>query len=356
MSMSWVSAPTSSPRRFDHLAHFYLMPNLPPPAFRYMIFFTIAPLILLWIVIGHRVGMVATQSPYEGAVGALVKIVARSLHRHFALVVSSHGDFETSLFMHRTVRFACLWRWLMHHVATFALRRADVLRAVSNSTATQIGDRAPGKPLVRFAAWTDLEVFEQARRLRSPMVPPIILYAGVLIPRKGIHYLLDAFSIVNTAIPRARLIIVGRKENPRYVDQLRQQATAGGYAESVQFLAETTQQGLAERMTRASVFVLPSVSEGLGRVVLEAMAAGVPVVASAVGGIPDMVRDGETGLLVRPGDVDGMARALTKLMTDPDLAAAIAKRAQRIPKEFHTTESYIKGYKEVMKLAKRICQ
>jgi glycosyltransferase involved in cell wall biosynthesis len=92
---------------------------------------------------------------------------------------------------------------------------------------------------------------------------------------------------------------------------------------------------VAEQLARADVFVLSSRSEGLPMAILEAMAAGLPVVATAVGGIPELVADGETGLLVPPGDADALAEALRRLVADPELRRRLGDAARtRVEERF----------------------
>ena len=126
------------PRIFTQHAHFYLLPNLPLPVLRYAAMFTAGPMLALWCVLRHGVRVLVAQSPYEGFAAAWAKLLARLLGRRVALVVESHGDFEVSLFLQRRVPFRRLYRFLMRPCARFALKQADMLRAVSSSTRQQL--------------------------------------------------------------------------------------------------------------------------------------------------------------------------------------------------------------------------
>jgi glycosyltransferase involved in cell wall biosynthesis len=95
----------------------------------------------------------------------------------------------------------------------------------------------------------------------------------------------------------------------------------------VEFLGALSRREVLELLSAADAFVLNSTYEGLPHVVLEAMAARVPVVATAVGGTPEVVEDGKTGLLVEPGDRAGLLRALNRLRCNPDFAAALVENA-----------------------------
>jgi len=140
-----------------------------------------------------------------------------------------------------------------------------------------------------------------------------VLYVGSLIARKGVRYLLEAMPAVFARHPTLRLAIVG--EGPEE-QRLRAQADALGIAPRVAFLGAQTQGAVRDRMQRARALVLPSVEEGLGVVLLEALACGTPIVASNVGGIPDVVTT-DVGRLVPPASPAPLAEALDALLSDP---------------------------------------
>jgi len=139
------------------------------------------------------------------------------------LVVESHGDFQESLFLYRRVLLQKTYRFLMRFVASFSLRHADLLRAVSNSTKEQLERQSPGKQIVRFPAWTDIEVFRQVEMNGGKNSSQSILYAGVLSPLKGVHHLLNAFVCLSKEFPQARLLLVGHEENKDYAAELKAQ-------------------------------------------------------------------------------------------------------------------------------------
>ncbi|MDT7949279.1 MAG: glycosyltransferase family 4 protein [Thermoflexus sp.] len=241
----------------------------------------------------------------------------------------------------------------MRRTARFALRHADLLRAVSNSTGEQLTDWSPGKPVVRFPAWTDIEVFLKAGEGDGAR-EPVILYAGALTPLKGVHHLLRAFAKVAQELPEARLEIIGRDENPEYAEELRQEVFRLRLNGRVSFVGEVPQVELANRMRRSRVFVLPSLSEGLGRVVVEAMATGTPVIGSRVGGIPEMVQEGWTGFLVPPGDEETLAERLRWMLERPPEAEAMGRRAREFARAFFSPEAYLTGYRRLLEMAQEV--
>jgi glycosyltransferase involved in cell wall biosynthesis len=341
------------PRRFTQHAHFYLLPKFPMPVLRYLAMFIVGPALTLWLILRHGVRILVAQSPYEGFAAAVAKVLARLVGFQVVLIVENHGDFEVSLFLQRRVRCQSLYRWLMRRTAHFALQHADLLRAISDSTRKQLETWSPGKPIVQFPTWTDIEVFLKAGESDGAR-EPVILYAGVLIPRKGVHHLLRAFAKVAQEFPEVRLEIVGRDENPEYAEDLRQEVLRLGLNGRVSFVGEVPQVELANRMRRSCVFVLPSLSEGLGRVVVEAMATGTPVIGSHVDGIPEIVQEGLTGFLVPPGDEEALAERLRWVLKHPQEAKAMGHRAREFARSFFSPEVYLAGYRRLFEMAKEV--
>jgi glycosyltransferase involved in cell wall biosynthesis len=138
-----------------------------------------------------------------------------------------------------------------------------------------------------------------------------VLFAGNLVPVKGVEHLIAAFAAVVRRTGSARLIIVG---SGRLEEALRRQARELGIAESVVFAGRQPHDAMPAWLVRADVFCLPSLNEGCPNVVLEALACGTPVVASRVGGIGDLITCDDQGFLVPPGNVSLLADALCRAL------------------------------------------
>jgi len=136
--------------------------------------------------------------------------------------------------------------------------------------------------------------------------------------------LLESFAQIKKTLPDTHLIVIGTGD---LFDSLQQKKRFLNLDGSVHFLG--SRDDIPELLQVIDVFVLSSLWEGLPLVLLEAMAAGVPVVATKVGGIPEVVEDGEEGLLVPPGDPRSLRLAMTKLLTDSVLARRLAENAFR---------------------------
>jgi glycosyltransferase involved in cell wall biosynthesis len=162
-----------------------------------------------------------------------------------------------------------------------------------------------------------------ARRRREPGAARL-LFLGRLGPRKGVPELLAALRHANVALLRWSAVLAGDGA----VGQYRAEITAAGLQDRIE-LPGWIDAGMAQDyLANADILVLPSHNEGLPIAILEAMAAGLAIVTTPVGAVPDAIRDGQTGLLVPPGDVDALAAALRRLITDPPLRSQLGRRAR----------------------------
>lgn len=156
---------------------------------------------------------------------------------------------------------------------------------------------------------------------------PLIVSVCRVTPVKGLEYLIEAMGVLKSIGRPTRLKVAGRKD-VRYERYLLELANARGIADAVEFLGPISPgQELRDLYDEGDVFVLPSLSEGTPKVVIEAMSRGVPVVASNVGGIPDLIEHLQTGMLVPPGQSDHLAWAIERLLGDEDLRHRLAEGA-----------------------------
>lgn len=167
----------------------------------------------------------------------------------------------------------------------------------------------------------DLERFQVPRKPREG--GPVIGNVARLAAQKGHRYLIEAAPLVLARYPGARFVIVGDGE---LAADLEEQARGAGLAE--RFELPGHREDVPECLASFDVFAFPSLFEGLCLAVIEAQAAGVPVVATPVGGIPENVVDGETGLLCPPRDPVALAAAIVRLLDHPEDAERMAARAQ----------------------------
>lgn len=198
---------------------------------------------------------------------------------------------------------------------------------------------APRSRYVVVRNGIDLDRFA-ARAGRVPVNGdgPVVGAVGRFTSEKGHDLLLDALVRVRGRLPRARLVLVGYGE---LEGELRGRAERLGVSDAVTFAGERDAE---EVLPEFDIFVQPSRYESQGVAILEAMAAGRPVVATDVGGVRDVVRDGETGLLVRPGEADALSDAIVRLAETPDLARSLAERARTRVREGFSVDQMVRAY------------
>lgn len=335
------------PHSFTQHARFHLLPRWGVPVLRQLTLLVGGTLLTVGLVLRGDAHVVIAQSPFEGFIGAIAKRIGHMFRRRAILIVESHGDFEWVPASADRAKPLGMYRKLLRWAARSGLKHADLLRAVSMSTRRQLEATAPGRPIVVFPAWLDAEVFEAAPREALERNCQDLLFAGVLAPVKGIEVLLDAFARVVDRHPQARVTIAGRPESARYLRHLKQRAGELGLADRVVFEGEVPAPQLAHLMGRARGLVLPSYSEGLSRVLIEGMLRGTPAISSRVGGIPEIIHDGENGYLVPPGDAQRLAEAIAKLFADPDIEA-MGQRARASAKRLLSTAPFIDGYRSLL--------
>jgi len=216
----------------------------------------------------------------------------------------------------------------------WALGTSDQVVAISSHTAREVAEVSAVRPRVipytiGFAAAGD------AVARTAPRDGLGVLFVGRLVERKGVRYLIEA---VQRLAPhrRARLVIIGDgPERERLAEQVRR----GGLEGRVELRGRVSDRELRQAYADASVLVLPAIvdtrgdTEGLGVVLLEAMSYRVPVVASDLGGITDIVTGEENGLLVPPADAAALAAALERLAADAALAGRLGNAGYRVVQE-----------------------
>ena len=152
----------------------------------------------------------------------------------------------------------------------------------------------------------------------------VILYVGRLEPVKGVRYLVQAVRIlIDKDLRNIKLLIVGDGSEKRYLEELVKKL---GLEDYIVFVGRVPHDKIPEYMASADLFVLPSLSEGFPIVTVEVMVMGLPIIASRVGGLPWIIRDGENGFLVEPRNPRDIAEKITLLLTNDDLRAYMSKR------------------------------
>ena len=274
--------------------------------------------------------IVETQTSKAGGVGRLAAFLERSpvtLHVYHGHVLSGYFDPIKSLMTRSAERLLALRT--SHFVAVSQRIKTDLVRyRIACPDAISVIE--PGLELAPLLASATAR-----GRLRHELGlasdTPLVAFVGRLAPVKNPGLFLDAAAGILTEVPDARFLIVGDGE---LGPEMRQRARQLGITERVIFTG--WRADLPNVYADLNVLVSSSDNEGLPFTVIEAMAAGCPIVATAVGGLPDLIDDQMNGLLVPPRDPQDVARAVVRVIRDPAFASALSDAARRdVQLRFH---------------------
>lgn len=204
--------------------------------------------------------------------------------------------------------------------------RADAIQCISNFLAAFAREQAPGTRVVVVPNGVDLAAFGAVVRVAPTPGRVTLFTSSRLVPKNGVDRVIAALPL----LPEARFVVCGVGPDER---ALRDQAARLGVADRVASRGFASHAEVAAALGEADVFVRLSRSEGMGNSFVEAMAAGVPVIGTLVGGIPDFLRDGETGLAVPGDDPAAFAAAVRRLAGDPELRGRLVANARQLAAE-----------------------
>jgi N-acetyl-alpha-D-glucosaminyl L-malate synthase BshA len=233
-------------------------------------------------------------------------------------------------------------------VVGFSIEQSDRITAVSESlkrdTEAALGIRSEIRVIPNFLdrqVWTRRPDPSLRARLSASESRAVVVHVSNFRPVKRISMVVDIFGMIRAKVP-ARLVMIG--DGPDRPDAERQ-AQAMGLADDVEFVGE--QQDLVPWLSTADVFLLPSSQESFGLAALEAMACGVPVIASRVGGLPEVIQDGRTGLVCDPFDARGMADSAVDLLTHAPRREAIGRAAAEDVRSRFSADAVVPRYESI---------
>jgi glycosyltransferase involved in cell wall biosynthesis len=257
----------------------------------------------------------------EGTHRALAGLVGRRLaRRRVPVVLEVHGDWRTATRLYGSP-LRRLVNPLADRLSLAALRRVDAVRTLSPATTRLV--RAHGvEPAAAFPAYVDVDTFLE-RAPRALPDRPQGLFVGVLERYKNVDGLVDAWRAAAPRVPAATLRIVGDGPLRPLVERLCEELP-----EQTSWEPQLDGDSISTALDESSILVLPSRSEGLPRVAIEALCRGRPVLATAVGGVPDLVEDGVNGFLLERGDPATLADALVRVLGMPDALEPLAAEAR----------------------------
>ncbi len=223
------------------------------------------------------------------------------------------------------------WTPLHLRLTRFALEHADHVTATGLRLANATLRYMPkAKPVTVVSYGVDLDRFQVPDAVARPV--PVVGTVARLSQEKGLDVLLRAAAQISKQGQKLRLLIVGDGPQRRKLERLAGQLGIGDITE---FRGEIPHDDVPAVLTELDIFAMPSLAEGFGVAALEASATGLPVVASDVHGIPDVVDHQRTGLLVPPGDAAALAAALTTLLDDADLRTELGAAGRAFVEEHY---------------------
>ena len=279
----------------------------------------------------ERPAIVHTHTSKAGFIGRLAAVIARVpavIHQpHGHIFYGYYSPRRTAVFT-ALERMAARWtdriitltdRGAAEHLARGIGRAEQYVTVPSGVPTAELRATAPPRGEARARLGLDPDAF-------------VVVGLGRLVPIKGFDLLVRALPAVAEQVPSARVLLVGDG-----AERQRLEAVAASLDVTRQLRLAGETLDVAAYLAAADVVAVPSRNEGMGRVIVEAMALGLPVVATAVGGIPDVVTDGECGRLIAPEDVDALSAALIELGRDPALRRKLGEAAVRRAEAFSTS-------------------
>jgi len=278
----------------------------------------------------------------------IVALLSRPFHKA-KIVVTAHGA-DAYAFRSGPARL----------IKKMVIQQADRWTANTGKTAEAVcdGTTLPSPAIIPMGINTAL--FKKAGiGATSGKVPEgtsVLLFVGRLVEKKGVSYLLEAFSMLPADVLNAtRLWIVG---DGHLRDQLEADSTALGISDQTTFWGYQSNDSLPDFFSAATIFVGPSIvdtagdTEGQGVVFLEAFASGIPVIATTVGGIPEIIENGSTGLLVPPGNPVALREAILTLLVDSVFRSTLVKNARSKVEEKYdwekVSQQFIRLYSDLL--------
>ena len=283
-------------------------------------------------------------------------LIHADLFGYFAAKLAGVSAVVSSRHLDDAFRYRSRWRRINRRMWRM-IDAGIVISAAMKRFALEI-EQAPAEKInvvlygMEYRWLNDEDIDAARKRLRAELNLPtdaqLLGMACRLVEQKGIPYALEALRRIRSDFPCAHLVIAGDGEK---ADELRRLASMLGIADRVCWLG--WRGDAAELMSAFDVFLLPSLREGFGLVLLEAMSRRLPIVASRVGAIPEIVIDGETGVLVEPRNVDELAKALTGLLKDRALRKYMGLLGAARLEEHFSVERMVAGtiavYEKVLK-------
>lgn len=289
----------------------------------------------LFMLRKHGINIVhAYQASYGAGAVALLKMLKPKLK--FALTLQEGKDMEQQNCFIRIIR-------------KFIINKADLITAISKHLKNYAEKNNRQAEIIVIPNGVDFEKFSEVKPTNRHFLgltenDKVAITVSRLVPKNGIENLVRSVALAKEQIPELKLLIVG--SGPLETN-LKNLAVDLKIRNDVKFLGEKTYDEIPKLLKSADIFVRPSLSEGLGTAFIEAMAAGIPIIGSHVGGIPDFLKDGETGLLCEADNPRNIADKIIFLFNHRELRGKLIQNGLILAKEKYDWSGIVEKFRNI---------
>lgn len=293
------------------------------------------------IIKRKKIEVVSFQDPVSSF---LSMFIIKMKHKNIKVIVETHGDFIETLGLEKNLIFPRIYRKLFIKLASYTIKNADIIRAVSSSTEAQVQKMNKTKKIVRFPAWVDFDDFKdiEINRVNTTFQ---ILFIGSVTDRKKPHLIIEAMKLLKKE--NIELLIVGPMPNARYLSFLKSLISDHGLEANVKFFGEVDRKEVKSFYSKINLMILPSVSEGLARVIFESQATACPVLVTDAPGMGDIVIDSQTGYVFESNNVESLAKKIQYIEENYDEAMHVGRNAKDFILNNYSAENFKFSFKKI---------
>ena len=293
------------------------------------------------IIKRNKIEVVSFQDPVSSF---LSMFIIKMRHKNIKVIVETHGDFIETLGLEKNLIFPRIYRKFFIKLASYTIKNADIIRAVSSSTEAQVQKMNKTKKIVRFPAWVDFDDFKdiEINRVNTTFQ---ILFIGSVTDRKKPHLIIEAMKLLKKE--NIELLIVGPMPNAKYLSFLQNLISDHGLEANVKFFGEVDRKEVKSFYSKINLMILPSVSEGLARVIFESQATACPVLVTDAPGMGDIVIDGQTGYVFESNNVESLAKKIQYIEENYDEAMHVGRNAKDYILNNYSAENFKFSFKKI---------
>ena len=326
----------------ESATNFYFSKKIDSRIFNYFKILFISYFEIPKLINKHNIEIVTFQDPITSFLG-VYKI--KKNFKNIKIVLESHGDFINTLKLEKNLIFPNVYKKLFIKIASYTIKNADILRAVSSSTEEQALSFDDSKRVVRFPAWIDFEIFSNIQPTRSDVGNFKILFIGSITDRKKPHMIIDALPKLHDK--DVELHLVGPTPNNKYLEELREKIIFNNLEDRVYIHGIKSRDDVKEFYSENNLMILPSVSEGLARVIFESQVTACPVLVTDAPGMQDIVIDGQTGYIFESNDLESLVEKIDYIIQNYNEATSVGINAKDFILSNYSSDNFKFSFKKI---------